>query len=121
MAVGENRGAAFFILSGLVKALLCGVLPPDAAGRLFRGPSHKYYHMMHMAVELSAAIFIYKSGKFLTEMSKITAELPRLSERGFFAVGHTVPGTQATIGIYEYFFYREENIGEEMTAHCAWK
>ena len=35
------------------------------------------------------------------EFPKITAELPRLPGRGFFAVRHTAPGTQAPLGIVD--------------------
>mgnify|MGYP005766670717 CR=1 FL=1 len=47
---------------------------------------------MHMAVEPAAAVFLHKAGEFPMESPQITAELPRLPGRGFFAVRHTAPG-----------------------------
>src|SRR5699024_299142 len=49
----------------------------------------------------SAAVFLHKAGKLPMEFSKVTAKLPRLPGRGFFAVWHTAPGAQAPLGIVD--------------------
>ena len=49
----------------------------------------------------SAAVFLHKAGEFRMKVPKITAELPRLPGRGFFAVRHTAPGAQAPLGIVD--------------------